>query len=136
MKRSVPPGRAPRRPLAGPSRGRREHARGNLIGRDLARTRLPAGGRRRLFPALLTGAVLAALGLAALRVEVIRQRYALAEVMQEQKRLFEERAVLTAQMRSLRDPARLARLAREMQFGRPERVVDLAARPPSAGPRP
>lgn len=125
-----------RRALTRGAGGRPERRPGDLVGRDLARTRLPASGRRRWFPALLVGAVVAALALAALRVEVIRQRYALAEVMQEQKRLLERRAALTAQMRSLRDPARLARLAQEMQLGRPERVIDLAAPAVSAGPRP
>jgi hypothetical protein len=85
---------------------------------------------------LLIGGVLAALGLAALRVEVIRQRYALAEIMQEQKRLLEERTALTVRMRSLRDPARLAGLAPGMQLRRPERVINLAAPAVSSGPRP
>ena len=136
MIRTERPAGERRGPRTASSRGRRERMRGALSGRDLARTRLGAGDRRRWFPALLLGTVLAALGLAALRVEVIRQRYELAELMQQQKRLLEERTALTARMRSLRDPARLAQLAREMRLSRPERVIVLAAPALAAGPRP
>jgi hypothetical protein len=111
-------------------------ARSGLIGRDLARTRLAAGRRHRLFPVALVGALLAALGLAALRVDGIRQRYALAAAMREEKILLEERDRLTAEVRSLRDPARLARMASRWEFQRPEQIIELDRAAVSAGPRP
>jgi hypothetical protein len=113
-----------------PASRRRDAAdarRSNLIGRDLARTRLTADVRRRWLPAALIGLLLAALCLAALRIDGIRQRYALAAAMREEKQLLEERAVLTARMRGLRDPARLARHASRRDFRRPDHVIELSA---------
>jgi hypothetical protein len=107
-----------------------------LIGRDLATTHLAAKRRHRLFPVALIGVLLGALGLAALRVDGIRQRYALAAAMREEKDLLEERARLTAEVRSLRDPARLTRLANRREFERPERIIELERPPVSAGARP
>jgi cell division protein FtsL len=48
--------------------------------------------------------------------------------------LEEEKQGLTAQVRELRDPARLTKLAREMELSRPDRVIALA--PPGNEPRP
>jgi cell division protein FtsB len=48
--------------------------------------------------------------------------------------LEEEQRILTAHVRELRDPARLAKLAREMGLSRPDRVIALA--PPGIEPRP
>jgi hypothetical protein len=79
---------------------------------------------------VLFGALIAALLLAALRVDLIRIRYGVGEAVREQKALLEQRRKLTAQRRSLRDPQRLAPLAQRLGFTRPERVIDL---PPRAG---
>ena len=92
-----------------------------LVGRDLAPLHRAEERRRRLLPVLLVGSLIAALGLTALRIDLIRQRYALAAVISEEKQLLEERRMLTAQVRGLRDPARLAGLATEMGFVRPVR---------------
>lgn len=128
--------RSSRSRLDGTGSGRRSGGtrQSGVIGRDLAQTRLAANDRRRWLPAALIGLLLAALCLAALRVDGIRQRYALAAAMREEKQLLEERAALTARMRGLRDPARLARLASRRDFRRPDRVIELVT--VSAEPRP
>ena len=109
--------------------------RSDLIGRDLAPIRSVAN-RRRLLPAALVGALMAALCLAALRIDLIRQGYELAAAMREEQQLLEEHRVLTARVRSLRDPARLALLASRLDFERPERVIELGAPELPAEPRP
>jgi hypothetical protein len=84
----------------------------------------------------LVGALMAALCLATLRIDLIRQGYALAAAMREEKELLEEHNLLTARVRSLRDPTRLARLARRLDFERPERVIEIRTPDVSAEPRP
>lgn len=102
-------------------------AESSLIGRDLARVRwLRPSGRRQL-PVALFGILLAAFALAALRVDIIRLRYGLGEAMSVQRTLFEKRRELTAEVRKLRDPAGLARAARQRGLARPEHVIDLRA---------
>ncbi len=98
-----------------------------LIGRDLARMRVLAPRRRRFAPLALLGTLLAALCLAALRIDLIRVRYGLVEAVREEKGLLEERRVLRARLGTLRDPTRLALLAADLQLARPERVVELSA---------
>lgn len=100
-----------------------------FVGRDFARSGELASPIRRVLPMLLLGGLLAALALAALRVDLIRMRYALALELSEEKRLDEELRGLMARVGSLRDPARLGRIARERGFVRPERVIELAADP-------
>jgi len=107
-----------------------------LIGRDIAGTPLRSRPRSRLFPVALVGALIAALCLAALRVDLIRQRYDLAEAMKTEKQLLERKRLLTAQSRRLRDPARLSRLAAERGFVRPDRLIDIEPVDVAAGPRP
>lgn len=102
-----------------------ERKRSDLIGRDLAPMCHGVSRRRRLLPAALVGALMGALCLAALRIDLIRQGYDLAAAMREEQELLEEHHLLTARVRSLRDPARLARLARRLDFERPERVIEL-----------
>ncbi len=98
-----------------------------LIGRDLARMRVLSPRRRHLAPLALLGMLLAALCLAALRIDLIRVRYGLAEGVREERGLLEEHRALRARLGTLRDPTRLARLAAERQLARPERVVELSA---------
>ena len=113
-----------------------DRKRSDLIGRDLAPIRREANRRSRLLPVALVGTLMAALCLAALRIDLIRQGYALAAAMREEKELLEEHHLLTARVRSLRDPARLAQLARRLDFERPERVIELGTPDVSAEPRP
>ncbi len=94
------------------------------IGRDLARVpRLRPRAARPLWIAL--AGILVALSVAALRIDILRMRYGLGEALETEKALIEERRELTAQVRRLRDPARLIHLAIESGLGRPERVIDL-----------
>ncbi len=98
-------------------------ARLGLIGLDVSGRR----GRGRAWlglPVIVAGLVLA-LGIAALRVDLIRMRYALADGLAAEQSLLEEQRRLTAEMRGLRDPSGLARRARELGFVHPERVIDL-----------
>ena len=117
------------------TRKRDNHSLRSLIGRDLAAMHREAEGRRRWMP-LLIGCLLAALCLTALRIDLIRQRYDLAAAMSEEKQLLEERRLITARVRSLRDPARLAERARQLGFERPEHVLLLDAPEVALGPRP
>ena len=116
-------------------RGRRDLGDARpLVGRDLAngapRRRIPIW----LIPGIVVGGVFAALAIAHVRVELIGQGYKRYSAVERLQALEEEKRILTAQVRELRDPVRLAKLAREMGLSRPDRVIALA--PPSSGPRP
>jgi hypothetical protein len=117
-----------------PSR-RASRPRRELVGRDLAEPPRRVRSRARLRLPVLVGAVVAALLLVTLRVEILRLRYALAEVASQEQDLLERSRQATVRMRELRDPARLRKLAAERGFGRPERVVsvELAAAPAAVG---
>jgi hypothetical protein len=78
------------------------------------------------------GAVLAALLLASLRTAILRARYELAAAMTLEAALLERHRSVAVELRELRHPARLHRLAREMGLARPEAAIDLGA--PGAGP--
>jgi len=99
----------------------------DLIGFDLSgRTRRIAS--RRAWP-MLAAAVLLGLGVTALRVDLIRMRYALADALATESQLLEEQRALTVEMRTLRDPGRLANEAQQLGFAPPERVIALPDRP-------
>jgi hypothetical protein len=89
-------------------------------------------------PVAIAACLLAALSVAALRVDLIRLRYGLARALERERALLEERRDLLATMGGLRDPSRLARAAQERGFVRPKRIVDLPQAPPvpAAGARP
>lgn len=98
------------------------------VGRDLARARarrVDPRPRTRPLAGLLFAGLVCALGLAALRIDILRARYALAEAIREEKVLQEEQRRWTAAVETLRDPARLAELARRRGFQRPERILEL-----------
>jgi hypothetical protein len=117
-------------------RGQRRRSRGNLAGRDLARVRIAPRSRQRLLALLLTGALLAGFSLVALRIDILRLRYALADAVAQQQALLEEHRDATARLETLRDPARLASLADERGFSRPRRVIELAPAQPVVGSGP
>jgi len=89
-----------------------------------------AAGRSRLTLPLVAGLVLAALFLTALRVDILRMRYAKAEALEREAILRRERSELVVAVRRLRHPGRLARLAEERGFVRPRSVARLEAPAP------
>jgi hypothetical protein len=97
----------------------------DLVGRDLASPLLRVRNVKGLLPVALAVAVGAALLIATLRIEILRTRYRLAQVATEGERLRDERDQALIEARRLRDPERLARLARQLGFGNPRRVIDL-----------
>lgn len=105
---------------------------------SVAATRGGEREQRRLprwVPIAIVLGLLAGLAIAALRVDLIRVRYGLAESLETERALLEERRSVLAQVRSLRDPARLAGLAERRNFGRPARIVDLPVAPPTPAKR-
>jgi len=121
-------------PPTKPNEPRRRRDGRQLIGRDFSRD-LP---RRRiplwLIPGIVIGGVFAALAIAHVRVELIGQGYKRYSAVERLQALEEEKRILTARVRELRDPARLAKLAHEMGLSRPDHVIALA--PPGDEPRP
>jgi len=114
----------------GPPRSRRPaRARADLVGRDFAQPRSTGRPWTGALAALLAGVLLAALALAALRVDGIRVRYGLGQAMKEERELLERDRTLRAQVGSLRDPIRLARLAPRYGLVRPARVLELSLGP-------
>ena len=103
-----------------------------LIGLDLAERSVRISPRR-VLPAVVA-ALVVALGMAALRTELLRVRYALAEATLEEQRLLDEERALKAERRKLRDPVHLARRANELGFVRPEYLVDLPTDPARRDP--
>ena len=115
------------------TRGELREAR-NLVGRDLAsdapHRRIPLW----LIPGFVVGAVFAGLAIVQVRVELIDQGYKRYSAVERLQDLEEERRILTAHVRELRDPARLTKLAREMGLSRHDHVIALA--PPGGELRP
>ncbi len=107
----------------------------DLVGLDLARPSLALERRPRVAAPLVVGLVLAALLLAVLRIDILRMRYGVADALEREAVLRREQNELVVEMRRLRRPARLAEIARERGFVRPERVIHLPAAAPVA-PRP
>ena len=97
----------------------------DLVGRTLARGREMPRSARRAATLLLATALIAALGVAALRIDLIRVRYGLASAVREEKALLQERREAVARVRALRDPTRLQKIARERGFVRPSRIEAL-----------
>jgi len=99
--------------------------RRDLVGQDLSERPRRVRRRSGMRLPLALGAIAAALLLVTLRVEILRLRYALAEVASHEEELLERARQVTVRVRELRDPARLRTLAAERGFGRPERVLSL-----------
>jgi len=97
------------------------------VGRALPRGTHVGRSTRRRLTLLLAAALLGALGVAALRVDLIRVRYGLAEAVREEKALLGDRREAVTRVRALRDPTRLGPLASERGFVRPSRIVALPA---------
>lgn len=102
------------------------------IGVDFAGSRSPR--RSHVLIPLLMVAIVAALGVAALRIDLIRIRYALAATMAEERALLEEQRGLIVRKRERLDPVELAIQARMRGFGPPAHVFTLPD--PVLGPDP
>lgn len=99
-----------------------------IVGRDFAHERRGGGSLLRgAAPYLVAAAVIAGLAVVGLRNDLIRMRYLLTATLQQERELVQERRELTARVRALRDPARLARVAEQRGFARPERVFEPAS---------
>ncbi|MEZ4356805.1 MAG: hypothetical protein R3F16_24460 [Myxococcota bacterium] len=114
-----PTGRPARREDASPERPTRP-----WIGVDFADGHMPRPTRSWL-PVMVL-ALVAALGIVALRIDLIRTRYALSSMLAEEQRLLEEQRALIVRRRQLRDPGELAIQARARGFRAPGRVLVLA----------
>ena len=104
----------------------------DLVGRDLGRGERTLRPTRRGLTLLLAAAMIAALAVAALRIDLIRVRYGLAEAVRTEKALVQERREIVARVRAMRDPVRLGEIARNQGFVRPrhiEAVPAIEARP-------
>ncbi|MCP3982787.1 MAG: hypothetical protein GY723_00265 [bacterium] len=97
----------------------------NLVGRDMKRTRRQKRSNRIAWLPIFVGVVAAALFLVALRNSILRVRYDLDAARQRETALMERKATATVRLRELRDPTRLKALAKERDFVRPDKVIDL-----------
>ncbi len=77
-----------------------------------------------VLPALL-GMIFPALFLAVLRVEILDLRHQLADNLQHEQVLLEERDQLTVRLEELRGLKKLRELALERGFQQPDQVIDL-----------
>ena len=93
------------------------------VGFDFSEANDPRRARS-LVPLLLV-ALIVALGIAALRIDLIRTRYAVAAAATAENALIEEQRALTARKRELRDPTVLAVKARERGFRPPAHAFSL-----------
>lgn len=98
-----------------------------FVGIDVSRTptrNAPRGAGIVLALALVL-AVAAALGVAALRIDLLRTRYAVSEANERENELIVEQRQLIVRRRQLRDPIALSVKARERGFRPPAHVVSL-----------
>lgn len=131
MSASTWPDRNRRRTTPRPKRSETPRRKRDWIGFDFANfaTSQPSSA---LLP-LLVLSLIVALGLAALRIDLIRTRYALATAMADERRLIEEQHALIVRKLQGRDPKELAMLARERGF-HPAKIARTLADPmPLAG---
>ncbi|HKA14263.1 MAG TPA: hypothetical protein VKH41_04535 [Myxococcota bacterium] len=98
---------------------------GDLVGRDFARVRATGRLSTRRIASLVGVAFACALALAALRIDILRVRYALGEAIREEKALVQQQRQQTAALEGLRHPSRLVEFAQRSGFAPPERVIDL-----------
>ena len=94
-----------------------------LIGLDVSR--VPIRLQTRSWAPVVVAALVGALFLTSLRMDVIRMRFAVAESFEQELHFEELKRRLIVRMRELRDPATLSRRARELGFRRAEHQIDL-----------
>ncbi len=103
-------------------------ATGDLVGRDFARVRATGRLSTRRIAWLVGVGFACALALAALRIDILRVRYALGEAIREEKALVQQQRQQTATLEARRNPSRLVELAQKRGFAPPEHVIDLRTR--------
>jgi hypothetical protein len=108
--------------------------RGAWIGFDLSGQDRPRRMRNLLPLLMLT--LITALGIAALRIDLIRVRYAVAAATERENALIEEQRELLAHRRQLRDPGALAVQAHRRGFRPAARTFSLPDPGPTIGSRP
>jgi hypothetical protein len=96
---------------------------GRWIGFDFSGAHDPR--RTKALVTLLGVALISALGVAALRIDLIRTRYAVAASMEAENTLIEEQRALIARKRKFRDPTALAVEARARGFRPPAHVFSV-----------
>ncbi len=104
------------------------------IGIDLSGQRRPR--RTRYLVPLLMATLITALGIAALRIDLIRTRYALAAATERENALIEQQRALIAHRRQLRDPVALAVQARRRGFRPAARIFSVPDPSPTIGSAP
>jgi hypothetical protein len=77
------------------------------------------------FAPLFAVALISLLALAALRVSILRTRYALGATLQRETELLARERSAAVAARAQRDPHKLRESAAQLGFVRPERVIDL-----------
>lgn len=121
MSISAPIGRVPG--LTAAKTGSSQTARHSWIGFDFSSVDDPRRART-LLP-LLVLVLITALGIAALRIDLIRVRYAMATATEAETSLIEEQRALIARKRQLHDPVALSIAARERGFKAPAQTFSL-----------
>lgn len=114
----------PGRPQPAPAADRPRQA---WVGIDVSSERIRVA-RRGTVPLLVLALVVvlgATLGVAALRIDLLRTRYAVSAAMERENELIEEQRQLIVRRRQLRDPVALAVKARERGFRPPAHVVSI-----------
>ena len=105
-------------------------------GRDFAQRRAARPALSRALPALLAGVVLAALALAALRVDLIRVRYGLGQAMREEKAAARAGAARCGRGSAACATRSASRASRPATGSRAPRACSISPSAPAADPRP
>jgi len=96
------------------------------VDHDFAHLRSPGQRPSRPWLGIAVGTLAAALMVASLRHSILQLRYQLSAAVTEETELLARQREVTVELRKLRDPTRLRKLATEQGFARPERVIQLS----------
>lgn len=104
----------------------------NLIGLDMAPQRHTE--RNQMLLPMIVAAVLGALLLVGLRMDVVRMSYASADSVALERALLDEKRDITVSLLRLRDPKLLGERAAELGFVKAERVINFSAESKTQAP--
>lgn len=104
----------------------------NLIGLDMAPQRHTE--RDQMVLPTIAAAVLGALLLVGLRMDVVRMSYASADSVALERALLDEKRDITVSLLRLRDPKLLGERAAELGFAKADRVINLSAETEAQSP--